>query len=129
LARDTKRFAAVLLLLQGLLTIAWWQWIIVRPELRDYFFAPRTHQAILDKFAAPDLIVVAGGSLAASVLVLRNSRFGGAAAWLVVGAAMYACIGAIAVNWPAGSVPLADALMILTVANSAVCALMIGRSG
>lgn len=129
LARETKRFAAALLALQGLLTVAWWQWIIVRPEIRDYFFAPRTHGAILEKFAAPDLIVFAGGSIAASVLALRNSRFAAAAGWLVVGAAIYACVGAIAVNWPPGSVPLADALMTLTVANSALCAMMIGRSG
>jgi hypothetical protein len=123
-----KRIAPAFLFLQGLLTVAWWQWIAVAPEMREYFFASGSEQAAIDRFAAPDLLVLALGSVATSLLALCNSRFAPVAAWLVAGAAMYACVGAISVNWPVGSVPFADGLMILAVVNSLLCALMIGKS-
>jgi hypothetical protein len=98
------------------------------PGIRASFFASNTHQLVLIKFLVPDTVVIAGGSLLAATLILVRSRFAIASAWAVVGAVTYAAVGAIAANWPLGSVPIADSSMALLVTNAIACAVMAGRS-
>ncbi|MEO7453984.1 MAG: hypothetical protein ABIV13_04395 [Fimbriimonadales bacterium] len=108
---------AAVLFAQGVLTILWWPWISASDQCQRLFFAPDTAGLVLSKFAAPDLIAFGGGSLTAAALVLSGSKAAGPASWFVVGAAAYASIGAIAVNWPIFSVPLADVLVVATLAS------------
>lgn len=119
---------AALLFAQGALTVAWWPWIRASTHAQDLFFADGAADIVLSKFAAPDIIVFAGSSVLASLLAFTGSRGARRASWFVVGAAAYACVGALAVNWPLFSVPLADALMICTLLCSVFCAVRLGRS-
>jgi len=102
--------------------------MLLDPGVRGRFFATGTHQLVFKIFLAPDTVIFAGGSLLTAALILFRSRFARASTWVVVGATLYAAVGAIAANWPIGRVPIADGLMILVLLNSFVCAVMVNRS-
>jgi hypothetical protein len=91
------------------------------------FFARDNAPVVLSKFAAPDLAVFSVGSIIAGFLAWWGGKTATYAAWFVVGAATYACVGAIAVNWPLLSVPLADGLMLGTIFTSVYCAVRLTR--
>jgi hypothetical protein len=105
----------------------WWPWIRSAKESQHLFFAPGTADLVLSKFAAPDIVAFGCGSLIACGLAVRGSSGAVYASWFALGAAAYACIGAIAVNWPPLTVPLADLLMATTLASGLFCAVRLTR--
>lgn len=84
--------AAGYLLVQGIGGLAWWGMLWFWPETRECFLAPGSPDAALLAFAAPDLLLFVGGSLA----VAYGLWAGRAWAWPVLcvhaGAAMYAAL-------------------------------------
>lgn len=125
--RISRRLIAAYYFFQCAATVGWWVWMFNVPEHRSMFFAPDTAAVILGKFSYPDLIVFGGCSLLTSIGVVLRRRSTVALAWITCGAALYACAGAFAVNWPLLQVPLADAMMVLTVVGSVFFAVAIGR--
>lgn len=108
------RIAGTYFAAQGIGVVVWWIFLLSRPDLRGPFFAPQADTMALTKFLVPDVLVVGGTSLVAATLILRRSKFGRLAAWAAVGAVTYALGGALAVNWPIGTRPWADGIMILS---------------
>ena len=123
----SRKLIAACYFFQFAATVAWWVWMFNVPEHRALFFAPSTDEIILGKFSYPDLIVFGGCSLLTCFLAAFHRRSAPVLAWVTFGAALYACVGAFAVNWPLLQVPLADAMMVLTVVASLVFAVALGR--
>ena len=113
---------------QSVATIAWWVWMFRMPESRDLFFAPGTAEVILGKFSVPDNLVFGGLGFATCALLFAKSKWAVPLAWATAGAGAYACFGAIMINWPIGQRPVADVLMALTLAGSALAAYFTSRT-
>ncbi|HRK22878.1 MAG TPA: hypothetical protein PLX06_13765 [Fimbriimonadaceae bacterium] len=114
--------AAIYFLAQGLGVVIWWVLLLANPDWRAPFFSPNADPIALSKFLVPDVVVMGGFSVAAGWLGLRRSPHRLSAALLAVGAVVYALAGALAVNWPIGTRPWADLLMIGSVIGSVVAA-------
>lgn len=111
--------AAAYFIAQGLGVVGWWVALLNRPEFREPFFSTSADPFALSKFLVPGVLVMGGASIAAGWLTLRSSRHRAPVAWMAVGAVLYALIGALAVNWPIGTRPWADALMFGSLAGTA----------
>ena len=123
----SRKLIAAYYFFQFAATVGWWAWMFNVPEHRTLFFAPGTDEIILAKFSYPDLIVFAGCSLLTCLGAALRRHSAPVLAWLTCGAAFYACAGALAVNWPVLQVPLADAMMVLTVVGNVFFAVALGR--
>jgi hypothetical protein len=124
---SVKRAAAAYLLAQGGLTIAWWAWMLARPADQTLFFASGSTPEVIRLFAISDLLILVPASLWAGAALLTKHRLARPVAWITAGAACYAFLASIAVNWPLFSVPLADVAMSLLAAGSIWAACVAGR--
>lgn len=93
-----RRLAAPYFALQGALTLLWWAALLARPPLRGYFQPPDSPEAHLLAYLLPDLLLFAGGSLAATYACSRDAAWRSPAAWLVAGATTYAALYCISVD-------------------------------
>jgi len=118
-----RKLACTYLLCQAVGIVIWWL-ILLRgdPWLLSVFFREDVHPAILHKFLVPDLLILGGLSATSAVLGFSGHRNRAIAVWMTCGAAGYALAGAIAVNWPIGTRPAADLLMIATMVGTVLAA-------
>ena len=87
-----RSFASVYFVLQGLAVAAWWTLLTVEPAARSPFLPPGNHPSALLAFAAPDLSLLAAGSLLTGFLLVRDSGWALPVMWLVAGAVDYATL-------------------------------------
>ncbi|HVH13063.1 MAG TPA: hypothetical protein VM759_08430, partial [Longimicrobium sp.] len=80
---SVRRASAVYFALQGVAVLAWWAMLWQMPATREWFTAPGWPRATLTAFWLPDIVLLAGGSLAAGWLSVRGGRAASAARWLV----------------------------------------------
>jgi len=91
-----RSFASVYFVLQGLAVAAWWTLLTVEPAARSPFLPPGNHPSALLAFAAPDLSLLAAGSLLTGFLLVRGSGWALPVMWLVAGAVDYATLQVLA---------------------------------
>jgi protein-S-isoprenylcysteine O-methyltransferase Ste14 len=86
---NIRHRASVYFALQGAAVVLWWIWLFSIPSSRSYFRMGDS-DAVLLAFWLPDLLLLAGGSLAASAFCFFGSRFAPSALWFAAGVAGYA---------------------------------------
>lgn len=96
---------------QGIAVLAWWVMLWQLPATRAWFTAPGWPQSTLIAFRLPDLLLLAGGSLAAAWLTLRASPAANAVRWLVAGAMAYGTLYCLGASLETGGAWLSVALM------------------
>lgn len=96
---------------QGIGGLAWWVMLLIWPESRGYFLAPGSPDTSLLAFAAPDLLLFVGGSLAAAYGLGTNRAWAWPVLLLHTGAALYAALFAVSLCWLAPNTWLGAALM------------------
>ncbi|MHC5004469.1 MAG: hypothetical protein ACYTJ0_15255 [Planctomycetota bacterium] len=120
--RSSRRPAAAYLLLQGSAVTAWWILLLAVPETRARFRPADAPDTMLLAFWLPDLLLVALGSLAGGVLLLRAPARAASLLWLVAGATAYATLYCIALlllapqTWPAATAMVPAAAVTLAIA-------------
>ncbi|HSG39172.1 MAG TPA: isoprenylcysteine carboxylmethyltransferase family protein [Thermoanaerobaculia bacterium] len=77
---------------QGVAVLAWWALLLCVPSTRSWFLPRGSLERDLLAFAFPDLGLVVVGSLLASVLIARRSRWALPVAFLVAGGMDYAAL-------------------------------------
>jgi protein-S-isoprenylcysteine O-methyltransferase Ste14 len=90
------RLAGAYFLLQAAGVAAWWTLLWLRPEYRAYFQLDAASSASLLAFSLPDLTILAGGSVAASVCAARRDPRLSIALWIVAGSMSYATLYCLA---------------------------------
>ncbi|MBS1795941.1 MAG: isoprenylcysteine carboxylmethyltransferase family protein [Acidobacteria bacterium] len=90
-----RRAASVYFVLQGIAVGLWWALLFFVPASRPFFRMGASDEVLL-AFWLPDLLLLAGGSLAAGLLCRRDSPLVAAAVWTVVGAIAYATLYCLA---------------------------------
>lgn len=110
-SRLTALAAVGYLAAQGIGGLAWWGMLFTWPQTRQWFLPPEAPGASLLAFAVADLLLFAGGSLAAAYGLAQRCRW----AWPVLcihsGAAIYAALYALSLAWLAPRTWLGAALM------------------
>lgn len=115
-----KQLATGYFLCQAIGVILWWVILLkMDSSMQSTFFSEGVEPAALKKFIVPDLLVMGGLSAIAGCLGLLRHRATSVAGWMACGATAYALAGAIAVNWPLGTRPAADILMIVAMVGTA----------
>jgi protein-S-isoprenylcysteine O-methyltransferase Ste14 len=87
-----RPLASLYFLLQGFAVAAWWALLALRPDARALFLPPHNDASALLAFAAPDLALLAVGSLVTSLALRRGSGWALPVSWLVAGAVDYATL-------------------------------------
>jgi protein-S-isoprenylcysteine O-methyltransferase Ste14 len=90
------RTAGWYFLLQAAAVAGWWVVLALRPQFRVHFQADPASEAALLAFWLPDLVVLAGASLAAGVAALRRHPLAPAAAFAAAAACAYATLYCLA---------------------------------
>lgn len=118
-----RKMATGYFLCQAVGVFLWWGMLLqFDPSLQALFFADGVGPAVLHKFIVPDMLVMGGFSAVAGCLGLLRHRSAIIAGWMACGATAYALVGAVAVNWPIGSRPAADGMMIVSTVGTALAA-------
>lgn len=104
--------------------LGWWTLLFLRPEYRAHFQIDPGSEASLLAFLPPDLLLAAG-SLAASLLCFRRSRLLTPMLWLVAGGVTYATLYCLAGSLLTGSgwlgfLLMAPAMLLSTVFAAAL---------
>ena len=107
---------------QGAAGLAWWLSLLAVPSLRAPFVAAGAPEATLFALAPADILLFAGGSLAASAGISRGARWAMPLAWLTAGACAYAALYTVGLAWLAGASWLGAALMLPAAAASVAAA-------
>lgn len=110
------------LLIQAVLVVLWWLMIAANPSVRDWFSVPGSPAVNLVAFAAPDLLLITGGSVVAALAIARRSPHRHAFSWLVAGAVTYGAVYTLAVPALTGAAWAAAALMLPAALASIGCA-------
>lgn len=111
------------LLMQAALVVLWWLMIAADPSVHAWFSIPGSPAASLLAFAAPNLVVIAGGSVVAALAIARRSPHRHAIAWLVAGAVSHGAAYSAAVPVLTGSAWIGALLMLPAACASIVCAI------
>jgi len=118
----TSRLGAAYFLLQGAGVIAWWLALMVAPAFRRFFLPDETLDPAFAALAAPDILVLALGSIVAAVLAFRRRATARTIAWISAGAAAYAALYTVAWTVLVGAPALSAALMLTAMGLSVWCA-------
>jgi hypothetical protein len=98
--RDRDRSLAVAYLaVQGVVGLAWWVAAALWPEFRWMFVAVGTPNVVQVVFAAADLLLFVGGSLAGAVGLATRARWAWPVLCVHAGAAAYAACHCL-MQWP-----------------------------
>jgi hypothetical protein len=89
------RWAAAYLTLQGLAALGWWLLLLGQPATRARFLVTGAPEATLLAFAAADLVLFIGGSLAVAAGLWAGKGWAWPLLLVHAGAAMYAALYAI----------------------------------
>lgn len=93
-----RRLAGAYFLLQAAAVAGWWGALWAWPSLRAHFQADPASGSSLLAFWLPDLLLLAGGSAAAGIAVLRRHPLAFAASVAVAGACAYATLYCLAAS-------------------------------
>jgi hypothetical protein len=118
---------AAALLAQAGGIVLWWLGLRYRPSTRSWFFPGGVIEPEMAAFLAPDLIVLAGGSIVAAWLAARGHRRASVAAWCVAGASVYATVFTVAWARAVGAPAASPLLMSISAVLSVICALAVSR--
>ncbi|HEV2146005.1 MAG TPA: isoprenylcysteine carboxylmethyltransferase family protein [Longimicrobiaceae bacterium] len=115
---NLSQVAGIYFLLQAGGVVGWWALLWLHPEYRIPFQLDVRSETALLAFWLPDLVLLAGGSLAASVWSFRRSALLPYALWFVTGSVSYATLyclaGALITNGGWLSVVLMAPAMLLS---------------
>jgi hypothetical protein len=103
--------AIAYLIIQGVAVYAWWTILLLFPAAREPFKAPGAPDSTLLAFIGADLLVYAGGSLAAAYGLARRSSWAWPALCVNAGAAIYAALYALALPLFSGGAWLGALMM------------------
>jgi hypothetical protein len=106
-----RKLGTAFLVVQGLGGLAWWIVLLTVPTSRRFFLAPGAPEATLLAFVFADLILYAGGSLAAAYGLFRDRPWGWPILCVHAGAAAYASLYVLTLAAWSGSVTAGAALM------------------
>ncbi len=106
-----RRLGALFLVVQGLGGLAWWIVLLTIPTSRRFFLAPGAPEVTLLAFVFADLLLYAGGSLAAAYGLFRCRPWGWPILCVHAGAAAYASLYVLTLAAWSGSVTAGAALM------------------
>lgn len=96
-SNDGRVGAGAYLLIQGILTFAWWIAMSQSITIRRWFVPSDAGWVVARELLVPDLVVFGAGSFAVGALVLARHRAAAVASWVLCGATVYAT--AIAWTW------------------------------
>jgi hypothetical protein len=96
--RPWRTLATRYLMAQGLVVLLFWLVMFFRPELRSTLWPSGMRREGFDAFAAPDLLLLAAGSLAAASGLERERWWGWPTLLFVAGAGAYAGIYTISLS-------------------------------
>ena len=93
-----RRYAQLYFAVQGVAVIAWWFVLWIRPGTRELFRIEAEFETSLLAFFFPDVVFIAFGSIATSILISIRNRYDVAVVWLVTGAVSYATFYTLATS-------------------------------
>ena len=102
---------ALYLAFQSVVVTGWWAWLALSPPCIPLFRSHSTPDGVLVDFWLADLLLVAGGSALASVLVWRRSACQIPMLWFLSGSLLYATLYSVGATLRSGGGWLAVALM------------------
>ena len=108
--------------LQAVAGGAWWVWLWIDADARRLFSLPDDPGESVLLFALSDLVLFVGGSAVAGIAVLSRRRWAPAAAWLVVGATVYAALWCVSATLMRSASPVGAIAMLLASGASTVAA-------
>jgi hypothetical protein len=111
-AADARRLAAVYFLIQAAAVPLWWAMLFAVPASQSWFLPRSGLDPMFAILLVPDLGVLSLGSGVAGALELKHHHRSRDAAWLVVGAALYATVYTIAWTILIGAPALSAGLML-----------------
>ncbi len=123
--RVCRRAAARYFLLQGIAGLAWWALLWLVPESRGWFVPPAFASAWLGALAVADVVLYAGGSLAAALVCMLAPRAAPIAAALVAGITGYALLLALGLSVVSGTGWLGTIAMTLSMLASVLCLVLV----